>query len=176
MNPFIQNVFGVAILLALTACASEPQTSAPPVAPSPAPTPAPVATAPASPAPASAVPALRKISINAIVHFNANQTTLGKDARHELDGVIDKLKVLKKIEVIIATGHTGPTGTAAAKNKQGMQRANAVKDYLVHKGVPANKIYTDSKGDAQLVTTDKSEAGRAKNRRVEIEVIGFSAN
>ena len=53
-----------------------------------------------------------------------------------------------------------------------MRRAEAVKKYLVSKGVPADRIYTEGKGETQPVATNKTAAGRAQNRRVEIEVAG----
>jgi OOP family OmpA-OmpF porin len=47
-----------------------------------------------------------------------------------------------------------------------------VKAYLVSKGVEANRVYTEGKGEKQPVDDNKTAAGRAKNRRVEIEVVG----
>ena len=51
-------------------------------------------------------------------------------------------------------------------------RAEAVKKYLVGKGIEANRVYTEGKGEKQPVADNKTDEGRAKNRRVEIEVVG----
>ena len=48
----------------------------------------------------------------------------------------------------------------------------AVKAYLVSKGIEANRVYTEGKGEAQPIADNKTKEGRAKNRRVEIEVVG----
>ena len=53
-----------------------------------------------------------------------------------------------------------------------MRRAEAVKSYLVGKGVERNRVYTEGKGEKQPVADNKTAEGRAKNRRVEIEVVG----
>jgi OOP family OmpA-OmpF porin len=59
-----------------------------------------------------------------------------------------------------------------AKQKLSLRRAEAVKAYLVSKGIEANRIYTEGKGKKQPVADNNSAEGRAKNRRVEIEVVG----
>jgi OOP family OmpA-OmpF porin len=51
-------------------------------------------------------------------------------------------------------------------------RSEAVKAYLVSKGIDKNRIYTEGKGETSPVADNKTKEGRAKNRRVEIEVVG----
>ena len=79
------------------------------------------------------------------------------------------------LEVIIAVGHTDSVGTDAYNQKLSIRRAEAVKAYLQAKGIEANRIYTEGKGEKQPVDSNKTAAGRAKNRRVEIEVVGTRA-
>jgi len=76
------------------------------------------------------------------------------------------------LEVIIAVGHTDSVGSEAYNQKLSVRRAEAVKAYIVSKGVEASRVYTEGKGEAQPVADNKTSAGRAKNRRVEIEVVG----
>jgi OOP family OmpA-OmpF porin len=56
-----------------------------------------------------------------------------------------------------------------------VRRAEAVKAYLVSKGIEKNRVYTEGKGEKQPVADNKTAEGRAKNRRVEIEVVGTRA-
>jgi OOP family OmpA-OmpF porin len=76
------------------------------------------------------------------------------------------------LEVVIATGHTDSVGTDAYNQKLSVRRADAVKKYLVSKGIADNRIQIEGKGESQPVADNKTDDGRAKNRRVQIEVIG----
>ncbi|HOA93454.1 MAG TPA: OmpA family protein, partial [Quisquiliibacterium sp.] len=75
-------------------------------------------------------------------------------------------------EVIIAVGHTDGVGSDAYNQRLSVKRSEAVKAYLVSKGIEANRVYTEGKGEKQPAADNKTAAGRAKNRRVEIEVVG----
>ncbi|MFM8631393.1 MAG: OmpA family protein, partial [Betaproteobacteria bacterium] len=88
-----------------------------------------------------------------------------------LDKLVDQAKALN-LEVIVAVGHTDSVGTDAYNQKLSERRAAAVKAYLVSKGVAANRVYTEGKGEKSPVADNKTKEGRAKNRRVEIEVVG----
>ena len=63
-------------------------------------------------------------------------------------------------------------GGDAYNQRLSVRRAEAVKSYLVGKGVERNRVYTEGKGEKQPVADNKTAEGRAKNRRVEIEVVG----
>jgi OOP family OmpA-OmpF porin len=76
------------------------------------------------------------------------------------------------LETVIATGHTDSIGTEAYNQKLSERRANTVKQYLISKGVPADRIYAEGKGELQPVASNKTREGRAQNRRVEIEIVG----
>ncbi|MCG3189294.1 MAG: Outer membrane porin F [Burkholderiaceae bacterium] len=76
------------------------------------------------------------------------------------------------LEVIIAVGHTDNVGSDSYNQKLSVARAESVKAYLVSKGIEKNRVYTEGKGKKQPVADNKTAEGRAKNRRVEIEVVG----
>jgi OmpA-OmpF porin, OOP family len=97
------------------------------------------------------------------------------EGRAKLDDLIDKVKGIN-LEVIIAVGHTDSIGTAAYNQRLSVRRAEAVKAYLVSKGIEQNRIYTEGKGESQPVADNRTAEGRAKNRRVEIEVVGTRPN
>ena len=76
------------------------------------------------------------------------------------------------LEVVIAVGHTDSVGSDKYNDRLSQRRADSVKAYLVSKGIEPNRIYTEGKGEKQPVASNKTKEGRAKNRRVEIEVVG----
>jgi OOP family OmpA-OmpF porin len=144
------------------------------VAPPPPPAPPPAAPPPAAPAPAPApapVPTAEKVSYSADAFFDFDKAVLKPAGKASLDELHAKLAGMN-LEVIIAVGHTDSIGTDAYNQKLSIRRAESVKAYLQAKGIDANRIYTEGKGEKQPVSDNKSAAGRAKNRRVEIEVVG----
>ena len=141
---------------------------APAPAPTPAPAPAPVAKPAPTPAPA---PVSEKVSFAADAFFDFDKFALKTEGKAKLDEVVAKLQGMD-LEVIVAVGHTDSVGSASYNQKLSIHRAEAVKQYLVSKGIDANRVYTEGKGEKQPVADNKTAAGRAKNRRVEVEVIG----
>jgi OmpA-OmpF porin, OOP family len=155
--------------------AAAPRPAPPPPAPAPAPAaPAAVAPAPvAPPAPPAAPPApvSEKVTFAADAFFDTNKAVLKPEAQAKLADLVDKTKAVN-LEVIIAVGHTDSVGGDAANQKLSMARSEAVKKYLTSKGVEANRVYTEGKGEKQPVADNKTNEGRSKNRRVEVEVVG----
>ncbi|WHZ12267.1 MAG: Outer membrane protein A precursor [Burkholderiaceae bacterium] len=143
------------------------------IVPVAAPAPAPAAAAPA-PAPAPAVTA-SKVTYSADAFFDFDKSVLKPEGKAKLDDLVDKIKGIK-LEVIIAVGHTDSIGTVAYNQKLSVRRAEAVKAYLETKGIEKNRIYTEGKGKSQPIASNATAAGRAKNRRVEIEVVGTREN
>jgi OOP family OmpA-OmpF porin len=138
-------------------------------APAPAPAPAPVAAAPA-PAPAPA-PAATKVTYAADAFFDFDKAVVKPEGKAKLDDLASKVGGIN-LEVVIAVGHTDSTGPAGYNQSLSVRRAEAVKAYLVSKGIESNRIYTEGKGLTQPVADNATREGRAKNRRVEVEVVG----
>ncbi|HXC39227.1 MAG TPA: OmpA family protein [Burkholderiales bacterium] len=147
-----------------------PAPAAAPAAPAPAPAPAPAAPAP-RPAPAGVAPVTEKVSLSADVLFDFDKSVVKPEGKAKLDDLVSKLKAVN-LEVIIAIGHTDSIGSKAYNQKLSVRRAEAVKAYLISKGIAANRIYTEGKGETQPVASNKTKDGRSKNRRVEVEVVG----
>ena len=159
----------------LAGCDGVPVPAAPAApAPAPAPTPAPApAPAPAAaPAPVVvAAPTSEKVTFAADAFFDFDKSVLKPEGRAKLDDLVSKMSGLN-LEVIIAVGHTDSVGSDTYNQKLSIRRSEAVKSYLVSKGVEKNRVYTEGKGEKQPVADNKTSEGRAKNRRVEIEVVG----
>ncbi len=127
-----------------------------------------------APAPAAAVvpaPTSEKVTFAADAFFDFDKSVLKPEGRAKLDDLVSKMSGLN-LEVIIAVGHTDSVGTDAYNQRLSIRRSEAVKSYLVSKGVEKNRVYTEGKGEKQPVADNKTAEGRAKNRRVEIEVVG----
>ena len=147
---------------------------APAAAPAPAPAAAP-APAPRAAAPAPAPAAATKVTYAADAFFDFDKSVLKAEGKAKLDDLVGKVKGIN-LEVIIAVGHTDSVGADAYNQKLSVKRADAVKAYLVSKGIEKNRVYTEGKGEKQPVADNKTSAGRSKNRRVEIEVVGTRPN
>ena len=125
-------------------------------------------------------PDSNKVTLAADALFDFNKAVLRAEGKKKLDELVAKSGQLN-LEVIIAVGHTDRIGTDAYNQKLSEKRAAAVKDYLVSKGIPANKVYTEGKGKKQPVTKpDQCKGPKSKkvidclqpDRRVDIEIIG----
>ena len=145
------------------------------VAPKAAPAAAPAAAAPKAAAPAPAPAAATKVTYAADAFFDFDKAVLKTEGKAKLDDLTGKVKGIN-LEVIIAVGHTDSVGADAYNQKLSVRRAEAVKAYLVSKGIEKNRVYTEGKGEKQPVADNKTSEGRAKNRRVEIEVVGTRKN
>ena len=107
--------------------------------------------------------------------FDFDKSVLKPEGTAKLDDLVSKVTDIN-LEVIIAVGHTDSVGSDAYNQKLSVRRSEAVKAYLVSKGIEKNRVYTEGKGEKQPVADNKTAEGRAKNRRVEIEVVGTRAS
>ena len=148
-----------------------------PVYPTPEvnPAPAPAAAPAPAPAPAAAAAVSSKVTYAADAFFDFDKSVIKPEGKAKLDDLVGKVKAIN-LEVIIAVGHTDSVGSDAYNQKLSLRRSQAVKAYLVSKGIDKTRIYTEGKGEKQPVADNKTKEGRAKNRRVEIEVVGSRKN
>ncbi len=144
-----------------------------PVVAAPVVAPAPIVAPVAAPAPVAAAPVItsEKVTFAADALFDFDKSVLKPEGKSKLTELAAKLKDIN-LEAIVATGHTDSVGKAEYNQKLSVRRADSVKAYLVSAGVAADRIYTSGKGETQPVADNKTAAGREKNRRVEIEVVG----
>jgi len=133
--------------------------------------PAPVAQAAPAPAAPVVAPAVQRVVLNADTFFDFDKAVIKTEGRQVLDQVAAQVAQLN-LETLIATGHTDSTGPAAYNQGLSERRANAVKAYLVDKGIPTDRIYVEGKGASQPIASNATREGRAQNRRVEIEIVG----
>ena len=124
----------------------------------PAPAPAPVATS-------------EKVSFAAEALFDFDKSIVKPAGKAALDDLLMKLQGMNT-EVMVTVGHTDSIGSDAYNQKLSLRRAEAVKAYIVSKGVDASRVYTEGKGESQPVADNNTAEGRAKNRRVTVEVVG----
>ena len=132
------------------------------------------AAAPAAPAVAAAPAGPSKVTYAADALFDFDKAVLKPAGKAKLDDLVGKVKGIN-LEVVIAVGHTDSVGAAGYNQKLSVKRAEAVKAYLVSKGIEKNRVYTEGKGLTQPVADNKTKEGRSKNRRVEVEVVGTRA-
>jgi OOP family OmpA-OmpF porin len=136
----------------------------------------------AAPPPPPAVPqaTAEKIKLSADALFDFDKAVLKPAGKQALDELAAKVGQIN-LEVILAVGHTDRIGSDSYNQGLSERRANAVKEYLVSKGIESNRIYTEGKGEAQPVTGTQCDSVRGRtalisclqpDRRVEVEVIG----
>jgi OOP family OmpA-OmpF porin len=182
-----------AALAFIGACATEPEKPAPKPAAAPPPPPQPVAAPQPVPAPAPAPAPIAKpepkpeppkkpavVNLASTELFEFNKAVLTQEARAKLDNeVVAKLRDLKDVRYIIVNGHADRLGSAQYNQRLSEKRADAVRAYLVSRGVDAAKVETLGFGKTLPVKSCPDEKDRkglieclTPNRRVVVEVQG----
>ncbi|KMY85777.1 Outer membrane protein A precursor [Candidatus Paraburkholderia calva] len=135
-------------------------------------------TPPAPIAPPSPVIQSQKVTYQADALFDFDKAVLKPAGKEKLDDLASKIGALN-LEVVVATGYTDRIGSDKYNDRLSLRRAQAVKAYLVSKGIEANCVYTEGKGKRNPVTTGCNQKNRkqliaclAPDRRVEVEVVG----
>lgn len=104
------------------------------------------------------------------VYFDTGKSTLRAESYKELNELAEFLLVKKNMVIEIA-GHTDNVGQKEANMKLSQDRANAVRNYLIKKGVKPENIQAKGYGDTQPVAANDTDAGKQKNRRTEVRII-----
>jgi len=106
-----------------------------------------------------------------MIYFDPNKTTITPTAAKALDRNGSLLKENPNIKVEIA-GHTDPSGTEKANQKISEKRAESAKKYLMDKfGISESRLVSKGYGSTKPIADNKTEEGRAKNRRVEFRIL-----
>ena len=108
------------------------------------------------------------------VTFDVNSTAVKPQFRSTLDQIAQSLQQYPN-SLVDVYGHTDSTGSDAYNQTLSENRARAVGNYLSMRGVSAARLRTMGFGETQPVDTNDTEAGRARNRRVEIKIVPISA-
>ncbi len=108
-----------------------------------------------------------KLHIPNDISFDFNSYAIKPELRAVLDPFASTLRSDPQTLLLIV-GHTDSTGSDAVNNPLSVERADSVRDYLVARGVTLKQVETAGRGEREPVADNATDAGRARNRRVEI--------
>lgn len=111
-----------------------------------------------------------KVYVLEDVYFDFGKATLRNESYKALNNLVEVLNV-KSTMFIEISGHTDNIGRAEDNLNLSQKRANAVKDYLIKKGINSERLAAKGYGDTQPVDDNGTEEGRQKNRRTEVRII-----
>jgi outer membrane protein OmpA-like peptidoglycan-associated protein len=115
-----------------------------------------------------------KLNIPSDISFDTGRANIKPNLQPILDQFAQGLSSQPNTEIRIV-GHTDSTGSDAVNNPLSVNRAASARDYLVSRGVAARQIQIDGRGSREPIADNNTEAGRAKNRRIEIFLAERSA-
>jgi cytochrome c oxidase subunit II len=104
------------------------------------------------------------------IQFETGSARLTANSKYELDNLIELLSTNTSMRVEIS-GHTDNTGDPAANLSLSNDRAAAVRDYLINKGIDAARMVAAGYGQTRPIDTNDTEEGRQKNRRTEFKIL-----
>ena len=116
------------------------------------------------------------ITLSGQVLFVTGKAELLPAAQDQLAAVAKALQDQGELKPVVVEGYTDSVGSDSNNLKLSQDRANAVRSFLVSKGLPSDKLTAVGKGKSNPVASNDTPDGRANNRRVEIVVVGGSAN
>jgi OmpA-OmpF porin, OOP family len=109
-----------------------------------------------------------KVVILKGVNFDANKSILKPESYPILDENLAILKSRPRMTITVV-GHTDSDGNDAYNQKLSEARATSVMQYLLQKGISGSRMQAIGKGESTPIADNKTEAGKAQNRRIEIE-------
>ncbi len=113
---------------------------------------------------------VKEIDDRTLIYFPTNSTN--KLADNEVESYLDEvaIRVKRTGETVHLSGHTDNEGDTTSNLRLGQRRADVIKNYLLSKGVPANKIVATSKGETAPRADNNTAKGKAENRRTELQI------
>ena len=122
----------------------------------------------------AADPPVEKISVRAVAYFDFDRASIRPEDQALILADVGKMKNVTW-QTVTATGHTDSVGAAGYNARLAARRAQAIKGYLVGKGLDGMMIKTEARAAEQPAADNLSSDGRARNRRTEIEFQGVQA-
>lgn len=105
------------------------------------------------------------------VLYDKSETTISEPYKNLLNALVKEYKTKTNSNISI-TGHTDNEGEQDFNKELSCKRANEVKEYLMNKGVPENRLVVDCKGETMPAYDNRSDEGKHMNRRVELKLLG----
>jgi len=117
-----------------------------------------------------------RVTLQADTFFDFDRSELKPEGAQALNDVVAQANDLRDLDVVIVVGHTDHTGTHEYNQRLSERRAETVKTYLVRQGMDSSRIQAEGKGKTMPIASNATAEGRARNRRVEIEIVGTTSD
>jgi OmpA-OmpF porin, OOP family len=114
---------------------------------------------------------VEKVTVRAVAHFDFDAATLSEADRQALLAEVGQMSNVTW-QVVTATGHTDSVGTTEYNQKLAARRADAVRGYLLSKGLDPAMVRSAAQGETAPVADNNDPSGRARNRRTEVRFEG----
>ena len=122
------------------------------------------------PPPPPAEPVYETVSLSANALFDFDSDNIKSAGKQHLDAVASKISGTASVTDIKIIGHTDSVGPESYNQQLSVRRATAVRDYLAGKGVSTSLMSVSGMGESSPVADNSTDAGRAKNRRVDVSI------
>jgi OmpA-OmpF porin, OOP family len=124
--------------------------------------------------PAPPVAKGRVMTFDSAALFDFDKADLKPQGKEQIKAYREEVRAdFSRADKIKITGHTDSKGSVDYNKKLSLRRATAVRDYLISLGGDASKMEVIGAGETSPIADNSTKEGRAKNRRVEVEVVGL---